>query len=743
MAAAPNTVPLSLNMPNPTTWENLSKEAKNKFFSVIKSDASLDALVDEYNLVGIDLEGIRFQHFIESSLEENRRDTVESPEKKSFELHLPEVHPPEAHAFKPDTLTRVIEDTEEYKKELKPLQDARREKWEVKKAQLMAKWDRNPKMTEEKRREILDNRLDNPDSHAVKKLAEKNFRKKNAALARKCDEDVSAGSYDKDEIGKQYKQAARQHAEIETKNRLGKKLKKKQITEAQYREAADKLYHEKYEKNFAKQFIKDHKVKAEHYIQNKTDPILNNTWEEMRPGINKSNYKDQQKAAAKKRNKAFRSTTVHTGPQPKEVHPSEFENQSRDQGFHHPSQSDINKISEKFQELKFDHPSEFETPDSFSPIEQPAPSEFFGEQGMEGAEAFGAPAEAGALETAGTSAIGTEAAGGAVMGAEAGGLAAGAGATGGTAAAAATAPAWVPVVLIILGVLLLIALLVVVVIFFLNQNNQKGQDTSIPGLSITLIQAAPTIPNLGTADFTVNVICDATCKTQGPIRIYAEKLATGTSLNTTDKTKTTGTYTTTPYPISWLLADNTPTPSASGGDAYTFKFSLTTTSQINNVKIATTIYGDLVGGGSGTSGPVGDVPATTNNCNGKYTYYMSLAPGNRNFGDPNCDFTNNDLSNLINQIEPNPSRQKCYYLILANHESGYNANAYNGNSTSGNGAYGLFQMNPKSAGGESTYDVGDVYYKLGTQNAIKHNGLTGNNFAYWEAKKYDTQGWCQ
>lgn len=154
-----------------------------------------------------------------------------------------------------------------------------------------------------------------------------------------------------------------------------------------------------------------------------------------------------------------------------------------------------------------------------------------------------------------------------------------------------------------------------------------------------------------------------------------------------------------------------------------------------------------------TGGGATNIPPSTDTCQGKlptdlpfssYAYYLGILPKHQNFGDPKCDFTLSGLTTAINTYETNSERQKCYYFIIARYESDYNANAYLAASTSGLGAYGLFQMNPGSAGRQSTYDVGDVYWGLQTQNAIKHNQLSGNDYSYWDPRTlaHDTQGWC-
>lgn len=140
-------------------------------------------------------------------------------------------------------------------------------------------------------------------------------------------------------------------------------------------------------------------------------------------------------------------------------------------------------------------------------------------------------------------------------------------------------------------------------------------------------------------------------------------------------------------------------------------------------------------GGATGGGPVAfdDIPPSQDTCGGKYRLTSPLG----NFGDPLCKFTKDDLATLIKDpTNGDPLRFNEWFNIIIPGESGHNPNAFNGNSTSGKGAYGLYQMNPKSAG--YGLDNGSVIWSLQTRNAIGHNrNLIQRNciFWYWEVAR--------
>lgn len=123
----------------------------------------------------------------------------------------------------------------------------------------------------------------------------------------------------------------------------------------------------------------------------------------------------------------------------------------------------------------------------------------------------------------------------------------------------------------------------------------------------------------------------------------------------------------------------------------------------------------------------GDVAANQSTCGGKYT----LANPYANFGDPQCNYTQQGMDTEIKQLDPtNALTWDC----IAKHESSppYNPNSYLKASTSGKGAFGLFQMNPKGQG-NGQYDAGNVNWPLQTSNAINYrNKVINGSWAYWQ-----------
>lgn len=138
--------------------------------------------------------------------------------------------------------------------------------------------------------------------------------------------------------------------------------------------------------------------------------------------------------------------------------------------------------------------------------------------------------------------------------------------------------------------------------------------------------------------------------------------------------------------------------------------------------------------------PTGSNPASDNDC-GKpeYLKYMQINPYPLNFGDPNCTFSVEGLTQEIRKRDPANER---IWLYIALRESTYNPLAYNGSSRSGS-AWGLFQMGHAAypqygidyqiADPDTEYDRGDVEWPTQVFNAVSYNGLIGNSFCYWDA----------
>ncbi|OGE10483.1 hypothetical protein A3A60_02980 [Candidatus Curtissbacteria bacterium RIFCSPLOWO2_01_FULL_42_26] len=141
--------------------------------------------------------------------------------------------------------------------------------------------------------------------------------------------------------------------------------------------------------------------------------------------------------------------------------------------------------------------------------------------------------------------------------------------------------------------------------------------------------------------------------------------------------------------------------------------------------------------GSGPGPPPGNVPPTQDNCFGKW--FLDNPVGN--FGDPLCDFGEEKLYNLLQQLDP-ANAAYWFYTIVPCEAPGYNVNAFNPNSTSGE-AFGLYQMGHQAYpqygldyqigdGATNGYDRGDVKWDLQTSNAINWNKTyLGEDFSYW------------
>jgi hypothetical protein len=131
----------------------------------------------------------------------------------------------------------------------------------------------------------------------------------------------------------------------------------------------------------------------------------------------------------------------------------------------------------------------------------------------------------------------------------------------------------------------------------------------------------------------------------------------------------------------------------------------------------------------------GTASANHDTCGG--TYKLNNPIGN--FGDPLCNFTKDQLSNLIQQQDPN--HYNAWFKIIIPAETGgtFDPNSYNPNSTSAlnggtPGAFGLYQMN-EAGKGNGQYDNGSVEWKQQTTNAIQYNNTVlipkGCDFRYW------------
>ena len=134
---------------------------------------------------------------------------------------------------------------------------------------------------------------------------------------------------------------------------------------------------------------------------------------------------------------------------------------------------------------------------------------------------------------------------------------------------------------------------------------------------------------------------------------------------------------------------------------------------------------------SGSGQPTAGQPKA--NCDtSKYAADIQKNPLKKNFGDPNCDFTKDELFKLLKQIDPGNANK--WFNTIVPCESTYNPNTYApfSNSPDPAGTWGLYQM---GRGRNGQYDHGDVEWKIQTSNAVNYNKKIGGTFAYWGCNK--------
>ncbi len=696
------------------TWADLSKEERQEFFdndiASLKGEMKIRGLIRDYNLQGLTPLDIHFYHTLEEDIlakhaktEIDEEEKEEHHEKKHTKHAAHPSHVGHHEAFKPSWHEVYTAD----KKYLEIHAEEEGTKFEEE----YKKQNKKPPTPQE------------IDAH-VNHIAEAKFKEAHPQNAKDLEQkeriETRASSYEEDTIAKQYLQKAHEES-LEARKALLEKLHKNKISDEQYREQALKAHQEindHYDMKFAKEFPE----KATHYAAKNKDPRVLKAIETIRKGQSTKNAK------AKRATSPYYTTKTVTPNKIKEIKSTSYHPPHR-YGILDPEdlkKAGISNIDDK-NKNETNHstpPSEFSDshwsePQAIYPqipnpidvppiqISMPSPHDNDYEPPNSKIPNIGKLAQtinrirkAAQLVSKAAEAIGTS-------------------------------EIWLP----ILGILLVILIIVVLVILLNKNSTQDAQNTPIPGLTIT-VTGPPTVSSRGVIKYQAVVACNDTCQQQGTIEIYVDTLPTGMRPDT-DTTQKYTQFATTPHLMTWTLPQKTAT--------YTINFGVVTTTINDNTKIGMVVKGDVVAGSSNSSGS--NASPTTNDC-GKteYSYYMGLLPDHKNFGDPGCTLKNNNTVALkINQFESNPDRQKCFFFVLANHESSYNPNAYNGNSTSGNGAYGMFQMNPKSAGGASGWDVGDVPWDGSPSQeeyAVKRNQLIGNTFAYWEAKKYDSNGWC-
>ncbi len=134
--------------------------------------------------------------------------------------------------------------------------------------------------------------------------------------------------------------------------------------------------------------------------------------------------------------------------------------------------------------------------------------------------------------------------------------------------------------------------------------------------------------------------------------------------------------------------------------------------------------------------PPGNVPPNNDNCGGFYLLDNPLG----NFGDPNCDFSENGLYLYLQSINPSGGPNTVgsadwWFFTVAPCESNYNPNSYRSPTTGPpftpdpNGAWGLYQMG-STGHANATYDFGNVEWHLQSDNA--KGLLAENGVGYWD-----------
>jgi hypothetical protein len=234
--------------------------------------------------------------------------------------------------------------------------------------------------------------------------------------------------------------------------------------------------------------------------------------------------------------------------------------------------------------------------------------------------------------------------------------------------------------------------------------SQSGAIETIPGLTLRLTGPLP-VDNGANMEFTIDVSYSRTSPPLSSIIVYA------TIPPFAEFVEATGAFEYENGEIVWPMSQN--------GNRFTFTLKATAV-DFECLKCYQ-VYAIIASG----SGPGAGSPPTNNSCGGKYN--IASTPIGANFGDPECNFTKDDLYKLLEQLDPQNANK--WYFKIVPCESGYNPNAYNGTAVDPAGAYGLYQM---GAGKNGQYDHGDVDWATQTSNAVTYNkDLIGGTFAYW------------
>ncbi|MGE5041635.1 MAG: hypothetical protein ACM3IJ_01895 [Candidatus Levyibacteriota bacterium] len=297
---------------------------------------------------------------------------------------------------------------------------------------------------------------------------------------------------------------------------------------------------------------------------------------------------------------------------------------------------------------------------------------------------------------------------------------------------AATALLANPVSLVVIGIILLVLLVIMMIVVTLLKSGGGDSDfqlmgntppgggapgsskNPIPGFTLTkaVDKSSSTYPEPITYTITFSYTPTSGATIQlSDITIYDKLPANVTYVESSG----VSVFDSSTNTVSWKLSD------AANTSPLTLKV---TPNQdaiiINNSAYATA---QAVTGGQ----PPSSSQPSSSDC-GHYSLTSPLA----NYGDPNCNFTKDQLYTLL--VSQDPQNADYWYAKIVPCESGYDPNAYLAASASGAGAYGLFQMNPTGRG-NGEYDAGSVEWPTQISNAINYNSkVIGGSFNYWACK---------
>lgn len=342
-------------------------------------------------------------------------------------------------------------------------------------------------------------------------------------------------------------------------------------------------------------------------------------------------------------------------------------------------------------------------------------------------------------------------AGGAAGGAGAGGAGAlgGGAASGGSAAVGGAAAASSPVLLIVLIVVGILILIIIIIVMMAGAGGASQNQTS----DLKITKAGPTEAQIGDELlYQITVIYPK----QATDIVITDNIPDGTEYISSDQ-KTTcdnGECNTTSKVVTWNLKDILPVQNGAISNANTILV-LKLRATANNSFLVNRAEGTVTpyvprpdtGGGPPAEGFVPAAPHTTD-CSGKYNF--SKWPDQNplgNFGDPQCNFSKDNLYKHLQTKESNPEFVNIWFNMVVPVESGYSPDAFAPPvgvqcSLDCAGAWGLYQMGsssppgqaPPAPGKNGPLDRGDVNWEVQTTMAINYNReLLKCNFRYWQS----------